>query len=265
MPALPVVSPSAVLPAADEERAFELFNRLDNYAGIRRGLRMVAERDSQWAGIPMPLQGRRLVIEPRFPRAKELSDLLMDKDQAKKDAEETERLGFKDVKERNRFWSMTKRAWVVIFQYPDGRIDWGLDRGMHPFDRLMDVMDCSTAWGIEQESRAVQTLGTLVRHHQFKVYLLTGMFMETSKRTGLIYIFRRLRPTIVLDMKHPDGKVRVRCALCQHPIGYYEGTWAGAMCPTDDVIAHLMLMRGDEPMFWRRSNQHPAWAPESGI
>jgi hypothetical protein len=37
------------------------------------------------------------------------------------------------------------------------------------------------------------------------------------------------------------------------------------MCPTDDVIAHLQLMRGDERMFWKRSNQHPSWRPEAGL
>jgi hypothetical protein len=37
------------------------------------------------------------------------------------------------------------------------------------------------------------------------------------------------------------------------------------MCPTDDVIAHLMLMRGDEAMFWRRCNQHAAHLPEAGL
>jgi len=58
---------------------------------------------------------------------------------------------------------------------------------------------------------------------------------------------------------------RVLAALCMHPIAYYEDSWAGGMPPTDDVIAHLMLMCGDEPMYWRRSNQHPSWRPEAGI
>jgi hypothetical protein len=50
-----------------------------------------------------------------------------------------------------------------------------------------------------------------------------------------------------------------------HPIGYYRGTWAGAMAPTDDVIAHLMMMRADEHMYWRRAKQHPAWDPLCGV
>lgn len=37
------------------------------------------------------------------------------------------------------------------------------------------------------------------------------------------------------------------------------------MVPTDDVIAHLLLMRGDERLFWRRANQHHPLDPESGL
>lgn len=94
---------------------------------------------------------------------------------------------------------------------------------------------------------------------------MTGMFGEFSPRSKLTYIFRRLRPTVVLDTRSDPESVRVRCCLCMHPIAYYEDTFAGAMTPTDDVIAHLMLMRGDEPMLWRRSNQHPAWHPNAGL
>lgn len=30
-------------------------------------------------------------------------------------------------------------------------------------------------------------------------------------------------------------------------------------------IAHLMLMRGDEHLYWRRCNQHPVWVPQAGL
>ena len=40
-------------------------------------------------------------------------------------------------------------------------------------------------------------------------------------------------------------------------IGYYGNTWAGVMCPTDEVIAHLLMMRGSEEKFWANANQHP--------
>jgi hypothetical protein len=31
------------------------------------------------------------------------------------------------------------------------------------------------------------------------------------------------------------------------------------------VIAHLLLMRADEKMLWRRANQHPIDRPECGL
>jgi hypothetical protein len=123
-------------------------------------------------------------------------------------------------------------------------------------------------WGIEQEGRAVQLLGQMLRHRAFKQYLLTGMFIETSRRSGVTYIFRKLRPTVALAPTRPGREqqsIRILACLCMHPIAYYEGSWAGAMCPTDDVIAHLALMRGDEHMFWKRCNQHPPHTPEAGL
>lgn len=34
------------------------------------------------------------------------------------------------------------------------------------------------------------------------------------------------------------------------------------MVPTDDIIAHLIMMRGDERSYWSKANQH---APEAGL
>lgn len=244
-----------------------MLNNLDNFHPMREALRQIADENGFWAGLPMPLDGKRLVIEKNFPHGDILREMGMASD-AGREALEQERLLDKEcegVTERNTFWSFNRKAWVLVYQGKDGKVrhclDHGYDRGM----RLFESMFCSSAWGIEQESRAVNMLGNLLNHHHFKSYLLTGMFMETSKRTGLCYIFRRLRPTVVLDMKHPDGDVRIKCALCMHPVGYYARTWAGVMCPTDEVIAHLTMMRGDEPMYWRRANQHPPWSPLAGI
>jgi hypothetical protein len=39
-------------------------------------------------------------------------------------------------------------------------------------------------------------------------------------------------------------------------MGRYDGTFAGVMPPTDEVVADLLAMRGDEHFFWRKSNQH---------
>lgn len=198
----------------------------------------------------MPLEGERLIIEPRFENATKLADIGAP-------PRETP-----DYVERNRFWSTRRRSDVVIFER-DGKIGWGLVLGMHHFEKDLRTLGCSLAWGLEQEERALVTLSGLVSDYQLKCYLLTGMFLESSKRSRVMYAFRRLRPTVALSMRGPE--VNILCALCLHPIAFYEDSFAGAMTPTDDVIAHLMLMRGDEAMLWRRSNQHRAHRPEAGL
>ena len=147
----------------------------------------------------------------------------------------------------------------------EGKIGWGKEPRANQMPMAIATIDAADAWSIECEARAVDTLAELVTHRQFKHYMLTGTFLETSKRSGLHYLFRRLRPTVAIGAAQDGKSMKILCALCLHPIAYYAGTWGGSMVPTDDVIAHLMLMRGDEPMFWRRSNQHPAYAPEAGV
>lgn len=239
--------------------------RFDGHAGLRHALRHVANVKQEWAGIPMPLDGEELVIESSYPYAG-LSD--MGKKPAPKEEEEDDDL--KGAVIRNRFWCMEQRSWIIIFQKRDGSIDWGKKGGVNHIGYDLATLKCADAWGIEQESNAIQLLGTLLRHRAFKQYMLTGTFLETSKRSGVTYMFRRLKPTVAITprgrfKRRGEPMVEILCTLCLHPIAYYAQSWAGAMCPTDDVISHLMLMRGDEPMFWRRANQHPAWLPESGL
>lgn len=230
-----------------------LLEKLDGHAHLRNKLRQVARERAEWAGIPMPLDGERLVIEPRYPYAA-ISNI------GKKEDD-----GPKDWKVRNVFWSSWRRCDVVIFEEADGRITRSYIPGVHNLEKQLHTLGCAEAWGIEQESKAVHTLGSLLSHRQFKQYMLTGSFLEISKRSGLAYLFRRLRPTAVIERDLQRNTTRVKCTLCLHPIGYYEDSWAGAMCPTDDVIAHLSMMRGDEPFFWRKANQHPPHRPEAGL
>lgn len=212
-------------------------------------MRAIADHVGEWAGIPVAIDGEQLIVEPSYPFASVLNAA-------------PKAVPAEGLKVRSSFYSTHKQSDVVIFE-DGGRLDWALAPAIHHLDHDLRTLGCSFAWGIEQESKAVRLLGSLVGHVAFKQYLLTGMFLEQSRRTGIFYVFRRLKPTVAL---RPDGdQMRILCALCMHPIAYYKGSWAGAMCPTDDVIAHLMLMRGDEPMYWRRANQHPAYRPEAGL
>ena len=116
---------------------------------------------------------------------------------------------------------------------------------------------------------AMETLRSHVTDWAFECYFMTGMFLESSKRSGVIYLFRRLRPTVALTarpgFKDRDVGMRILCTLCLHAVGYFADSWAGALAPTDDVLAHLLLMRGSEEKFWANANQHAPWSPESGL
>jgi len=233
----------------------ELVERFDNFAPLRNALRAIGEERGDWAGIPMPLEGERLVVEPRYPNAEAFMRMGSDDPLPGRRVDP-------DAKHRNTFWSSHWRSDIVIVE-SGGRIKWGMVPGANHLRHDLRTLGCSEAWGIEQESNALQTLSGLLKHRAMKQYLLTGMFLESSPLSGVTYLFRKLKPTVAIHTV--KGEAKILCAMCMHPIAYYAGSWAGAMCPTDDVIAHLMLMRADEAMFWKRCSQHPAYRPEAGV
>lgn len=232
----------------------EIVNNADRLHEARMFLKALAEESEEWCGIPMPLgKEEELVIEPSYPYANLFNDKEVERDD-------------EDYRVRNSFVSRKRQCVVHVYEESaaPGKVKClKIPRGPRRTDMEIKTMACSDAWGVIQEQKALQTLATMIRHHHFKRYLLTGMFLESSKRSGVVYIFRKLRPTIAL--KAHGEKMEILCALCMHPIGYYMDTWAGSMCPTDDVIAHLALMRGDEHMFWKRCNQHQPDAPGAGL
>lgn len=206
----------------------------------------------------MPLEGESLVVEPNYPNAAGLMALCGQPDEPDRNPEGV------GATLRNRWHCIQRRCDIVVYTKADGTVSWGWEPAFHHLMMSLRTLNCAEAWGVEQESNAVNLLASLLTHRQFKQYMLAGAFIERSPRSGVHYLFRRLKPTVAIAAM-PDGKTKVLAALCLHPIAYYSGSWAGAMCPTDDVIAHLMLMRGDEPMFWRRANQHPSYRPEAGL
>lgn len=156
-------------------------------------------------------------------------------------------------------WPRPKFFALRIPRSPDGSMD-----------RLtfwLSTIGASDAWDQDAEERARVKLRGLMSDRQWRHYDLTGSFFETSPRSRLTYVFRRLRPTIAMTPRNKPGDDYMRClaVLCLHPIGYYEHTWAGCMVPSDDVIAHLVFMRGDEAGFWKAANQHEARTPEAGL
>lgn len=231
---------------------------MDPFSGLRDRLHELGQAQGEWAGIPLPIMGERMIVDPSYAFAKCFEKTL--NEETLKEAEHDDK-----IKYRNSWWSNRLKTLVFIYE-DDGKIKHLIDYQDNRLSMALHTMGCSVAWGIEQEHRALTLLGELVPHHTFKYYLLTGTFLESSKRSGLTYVFRRNRPTLALDARSKGASTaKVLAALCMHPIAYYDQTWAGAMCPTDDVIAHLMLMRGDEHMLWKRCNQHQPNRPEAGL
>jgi len=209
----------------------------------------------------MPIDGERLIIEPTYPWAEALGKQI-----GKRDMEGEETGEYEGWTIANQWYSHRWRCNILVAKSPDGRAVHGKEPAFHHISMDLHTLGCSDAWGLEQEQRALQLLGNLLSHRQMKHYVMTGMFLEKSKRSGVTYIFRRLKPTVACAAGgDPNKSMHILCCLCMHPIAYYAGSWAGAMCPTDDVIAHLQLMRADEHMFWKRSNQHPPYRPEAGL
>lgn len=247
---------------------------MPSYGEVSRRLNayLAAERN-EWAGIPIPIPELKLTIEDRNPWKTKIDQL-----QAHQTVEDLahaiERDGPAEPKDaddedwlvRNTWWSSRLRREVVIIETVKEPVVYksmvvGTNDWVRRFQLMFDTMRAATAWTVDTEATAQEKLAELIRPHLWEAYIHTGTFIESSKRSGLFYVFRRCRPTIAFNATTQ----KILACLCLHPVGYYQGTYAGSMCPTDDVIAHLMLMRGDEAMFWRRANQHNPERPEAGL
>lgn len=145
------------------------------------------------------------------------------------------------------------------------RIDTSKDR----LNMLMNTMVCQAgAVDSDAELKAMITLKGKINDNQWDSYLLAGGFPETSKRSGVTYLLRKGLPTLAIRcVPKPEGgeERRFLAALCNHPLGYFEGTHAGAYPPTDEVIANLLSIRADEHALWKRSNQHGINDIQAGI
>lgn len=226
---------------------------MTTWQGLRHGIDRLAQDKDEWAGIPVPVDCARLVVAPGHPYFDRLNGFKLDDTDSDQDDDGAVMVNS---------WHCPKtRSDVVIWREKDGRLCHAqLPNGpMKRFKAIFDCMWIASTMDIEAERRAMNTLRALVPKHLFEAYEMTGTFLESSKKSGVFYIFRRLGTTLALRPTF-DGS-RMLAALCLHPIAYYEALPMGAMVPTDDVIAHLVMMRADEHLFWRKANQHPMTSP----
>lgn len=219
---------------------------LPTYGQLARKLMEHSQKIGEWAGIPIPINECSLVLEPRYPYQFDICKATGDEPL---------------IEIINEWWSDRLRARVIV-----GRLNGKLCAFVSAWNgssMTMDTLMASKVWPLDAEIKAIDKLQSLIKPHHFESYITTGMFIERSARSGLFYLFRRLKPTMAV--RCTDSGCRTLCTLCLHPIGFYQSTWAGAMVPTDDVIAHLLMMRGSEEKFWANANQHPPHMPQSGL
>lgn len=236
---------------ADEQWA-AIYGAADDLA-ISRG---------EWAGYPKLIPGQPVLVEPTHEWAKRNGTTVVTIDGPSK-----ERGWPEGVTVVNSWHSEGKNATVYVLDV-DGRRRawWCRDQGWPTrlLTMALPALGVANYCDWEAEEKAVQLLRGMVSETQFNQYVLTGSFLESSSMSGVKYLFRKGRPTVALGTSK-SGNVGFLAALCLHPLGYYKGTWMGAMVPTDDVIAHLVLMRGDEPMLWRKATHHPAHSAAAGL
>lgn len=237
-----------------------------------RALQRIADAAGEYAGIPQPVAGFAIDTEDRY-RNREVADRVFDR-RAELGGDHEGFLTFHEVRDddrvRNRWYSRAKGCWVYLLER-DGRVVHATAPRQPAADRLtfwLATMGASQGWDADCELRAQEKLRELIKPHLFDMYQLTGTFLETSPRSRVTYLLRRGRPTLALVPTvrgEEDTGMRCLAALCMHPLALYRGTWAGCMVPTDDVIAHLLYLRGDEAGFWRRANQHDIDDPAAGV
>jgi hypothetical protein len=235
---------------------------LPTWSQLRAKLQSAAQEDGEWSGYPMLVHGIPLVMEPRYP--KQVNGACLGEPMPGFESEDGEDTS--GVRLINSWYSIAKHATVYVFEEPESpgqsRVallpEWGGKR----FNLAIYTLGASKAWELDAELRALETLAGHIGESRYKDYVLTGSFLETSPRSKVQYLFRKGRPTIALTHQ---GGMRILAVLCLHPIGFYRGTFAGAMVPTDDVIAHVLMMRGDEHLFWRKCNHHALWSAEAGV
>lgn len=239
------------------------------WAHMYQAFQRMAVDQGNYSGFPMPVQDSPLHLAPGHPYRDRLEGQTLgtigkpDQDPGPDP----------DIVNRWRIdhhpkWKLSGE--VVLFRDPgDPKTKHVFIPGMRENTQLrmaLQTFDVAMTWSTEAEERAMARLRELITPVAYHYYLTTGGFLESSPRSQVTYWFRRLRPTLAL---RPDGpanqEMRIIAALCLHPIAWYGGTWAGAMVPTDDLLAHLLLMRGDEHRYWRHANQHEAWTVEAGL
>ncbi len=248
-----------------EEEKRQIGKDLVPLAEVSRRLAEEHLKQQDWSGLPVTVPGLQLVLEPRY-KHQFMSEFrwkeCYDEDGVRHDFEEEQQPKPSEFRTVNSWWNDRYQVTILVVKDKQGRAQSRLRLD----DRLsftLRTLEAAGVWPVEAERKAMKRLASLLPADQFDLYELTGHFAEASERSRVTYLFRKGRPTIAL--REAGERFILLCALCLHPIGYYADSWAGVTCPTDEVIAHLLMMRGSEEKYWANANQHPLDHPAAGV
>jgi hypothetical protein len=179
-------------------------------------------------------------------------------------------------KSRVNIWRPKKGYMIVVYRLtsPDGQTKYlhlPLKDNLQYRDFLA-VMTFTTRLKVtpaEAEETARAKLLEKLSGRQQRELLLTGMFEEVSQRSGVHYYIRMNRPTLAFRQK-PAKEIRMfyihwLAALCLHPLSFYEDTFCGSMAPSDEMLAHLLMIRTDEHGYWKKAGHHKISDPLAGV
>jgi len=233
---------------------------------LSAGMNKIAEEHGVETGIPMPhvVEGgpteHPLVLAKGAPLAWLRA--------VNESTEAAQRMAMRDVAVRNS-WEKLGDYTVIVVNTDEGPMSVMETHSGGRLRKLIDQIGLRhdiASMTAEAELKAVELLKTKVTDNQYTQYVLNGAFIERSKRSDIVYLFRKGLPTLALSWHGKDNEGgKCIAALCTHPMGYYGFSHVGVMCPTDEVIAALLMMRGDEHRFWKNSGQWCASDPRSGI
>jgi len=229
----------------------------------------LAEEAGEWCGAPVPVDDLRLSIAPGYTFGK--LDGFRFKEDEYTEGEELKDTLAEAIESRviNSWWCARRGGWVFVLKGRGGKsrhliVDGYATRPVETLTRLLMGLSVCEVQKLDAEFMAMDKLRSMVKPHLFKMYIIQNILLETSPKSGVTYILRKGRPTIAMKADG-NGNMRILSVLCLHPLGYYEGSFCGCMVPTDELIAHLIMIRANEHFFWRKANHHRSYEWESGL
>jgi hypothetical protein len=252
--------------------AFDVFQgREVTYDDTYEAINRIAEEHGFLSGVPVPLGGAEqpdLVMAEGVPLAELFKMNQEHRRRVQRETEMGEELRLNQIPVRNS-WHVLGDHTVCVIETEQGPMTmrrWDAGSRLRKLIRGNEVRHHAHQTAAA-EMKALASLEKRISPAQFNSYVLSGILPERSKRSDIWYFFRKGYPTLAVSFhgKQYGDQGKVLCALCLHPMGYYSGTHVGLMTPTDEVIAHLLMMRADERKFWAKSGQWNAEDTRSGI